>query len=70
MGERELRRLFEGGDFFEGPRFQAGRWWVSDFYRHMVLTIDDEGQEELVMEVEGQPSGLGWLPDGTLLVVR
>jgi sugar lactone lactonase YvrE len=69
MGERELRTLFEGGDFFEGPRFQAGLWWLSDFYRHVVVTIGDEGREDVVMEVEGQPSGLGWLPDGSMLVV-
>ena len=24
---------------------------------------------EHVLEVEGQPSGLGWMPDGSLLVV-
>jgi sugar lactone lactonase YvrE len=69
MGERTLTTLLEGGDFFEGPRFQSGRWWVSDFYRHRVLTVDADGREELVMEVEGQPSGLGWLPDGSMLVV-
>jgi sugar lactone lactonase YvrE len=27
------------------------------------------GLEECVFEVENQPSGLGWLPDGSLLVV-
>lgn len=69
MGERKLRTLFQGGDFFEGPRFQSGRWWVSDFYRRTVMAIDGDGREELVMEVEGQPSGLGWLPDGSMLVV-
>jgi sugar lactone lactonase YvrE len=69
MSERKLHTLVAGGDFFEGPRYRDGRWWVSDFYRHSVLTIDRDGHEELVMEVEGQPSGLGWLPDGSMLVV-
>ncbi|MEA2295842.1 MAG: hypothetical protein QOE86_3481 [Solirubrobacteraceae bacterium] len=69
MGERELRTLLEGGDFYEGPRFESGRWWVSDFYTHQVLAVGDDGAKEVVMEVEGQPSGLGWLPDGTMLVV-
>lgn len=69
MAERRLQRLSQGGDFFEAPRYQAGRWWLSDFYRHVVVTIDGEGREETVMEVEGQPSGLGWLPDGSMLVV-
>ena len=65
----ELRTLLEGGAFFEGPRWHDGRWWVSDFYRHLVLAIDPDGNAEEIMEVEGQPSGLGWLPDGSLLVV-
>jgi sugar lactone lactonase YvrE len=69
MAARALKTLLEGGSFFEGPRWHEGRWWVSDFYRHLVLAIDPGGQAEEVLEVEGQPSGLGWLPDGSLLVV-
>jgi sugar lactone lactonase YvrE len=69
MGARELRTLVEGGKFFEGPRWHEGRWWISDFYRQTVFTIDAGGREEAVMTVEGQPSGLGWMPDGSLLVV-
>jgi len=42
---------------------------VSDFYRHRVFTVDTRGREEVVMTVDGQPSGLGWMPDGSLLVV-
>jgi sugar lactone lactonase YvrE len=69
MGDRELRTLVDGGTFFEGPRWHEGRWWVSDFYRHEVRTVTVDGTEEVVLEVPGQPSGLGWLPDGSLLVV-
>jgi sugar lactone lactonase YvrE len=65
----ELAKLLEGGSFFESPRWHEGRWWVSDFYRHRVVTVSEDGREETVMEVEGQPSGMGWLPDGSLLVV-
>ena len=64
-----MRTLLEGGAFFESPRWHDGRWWVSDFYRHRVLTVTEDGREETVLEVEGQPSGLGWMPDGSLLVV-
>src|ERR1044072_3379502 len=69
MGARELRTLCEGGSYFEGPRWHEGRWWAADFYRHAVSPFDADGGEELVLEVEGQPSGLGWMPDGSLLVV-
>src|SRR3954451_21662662 len=66
---RALTTLFEGGTYFECPRWHDGRWWASDFYRHTVFTYDADGREEAVLEVEGQPSGLGWMPDGNLLVV-
>src|SRR3954447_17421261 len=69
MGGRELRTLLEGGAYFEGPRWHEGRWWVSDFYRRTVSTVTEDGQETIVMEVEGQPSGTGWTPDGSMLVV-
>jgi sugar lactone lactonase YvrE len=64
-----METLLEGGSFFESPRWHDGRWWVSDFYRHLVLTVTTDGRAEEVMTVEGQPSGLGWMPDGSLLVV-
>jgi sugar lactone lactonase YvrE len=64
-----LGTLLEGGAFFESPRWHDGRWWVSDFYRRAVFTVTTDGREEQVLEVEGQPSGLGWMPDGSLLVV-
>ena len=63
-------RLLDGGTFFEGPRWHDGRWWVSDFFRHVVLSFDTEGGEvREEASVPGQPSGLGWTPDGDLLIV-
>jgi len=67
--KRTLTTLFEGGNYFECPRWHEGRWWASDFYRHAVFSYDDGGGERLEVEVEAQPSGLGWLPDGDMLVV-
>jgi sugar lactone lactonase YvrE len=69
MSDRTITTLSDGGTFFEGPRWHDGRWWVSDFYRNGVFTVTPDGTEAQVLEVAGQPSGLGWLPDGTLLVV-
>ena len=61
--------LLRGGSFFEAPRWRDGRWWVSDFYRERVLAVAPDGQAEEVLHVPGRPSGLGWMPDGSLLVV-
>ena len=33
------------------------------------MTVDLDGKAETIVEVPGVPSGLGWLPDGRLLVV-
>jgi sugar lactone lactonase YvrE len=68
MTNRQFRTVFEGGSYFEGPRWHEGSWWVSDFYRHTVSTVTPDGAETVVLEVEGQPSGLGWMPDGALIV--
>jgi len=69
MASRQLRTVLSGGGFFEGPRWHDGTWWVSDFCRHQVSTVDADGTETVVVEVEQQPSGLDWLPDGSLVIV-
>ncbi|MBB5808555.1 sugar lactone lactonase YvrE [Saccharothrix ecbatanensis] len=63
--------LREGLRFGEGPRQGPdGRLFYSDFYAHEVRALDlATGDEEVVCTVPEQPSGLGWLPDGRLLVV-
>lgn len=58
----------EGLGFGEGPRWHDGKLWFSDFYRRAVFTLDPAGVETKVIDVPEQPSGLGWLPDGRLLV--
>ncbi|MBB3663830.1 sugar lactone lactonase YvrE [Prauserella sediminis] len=56
--------------FLESPRWHDGRIWVSDFYTHRVYSAaEDGGDLRVEAEVPQQPSGLGWLPDGRLLVV-
>jgi sugar lactone lactonase YvrE len=58
----------EGLTFGESPRWHEGRLWFSDFYRQRVFSLGDDGEREEHV-VDHQPSGLGWQPDGTLLVV-
>ncbi len=62
-------RLVEGLRFPEGPRWHEGRLWCSDQHDRKVLAIGMDGSVETIVEVPQCPSGLGWLPDGRLLVV-
>ena len=66
---RSIEVLKKGGGFFEAPRWRDDSWYVSDFYRAGVFAIDPDGSEREVMGGHGQPSGLGWLADGSMLVV-
>ena len=59
----------EGLYFGEGPRWHAGRLWFSDFYDHAVKSMGTSGDVRTEHTFDDQPSGLGWLPDGALLVV-
>ncbi|WP_219464940.1 SMP-30/gluconolactonase/LRE family protein [Nonomuraea rhizosphaerae] len=60
----------EGFHFLEAPRWRDGRLWFSDFYLHQVLSMREDGSDQRVeATVPEQPSGLGWLPDGRLLIV-
>lgn len=66
---RELSVVLDGYSYLECPRWRDGRLWVSDFYTNQVVATDGRGSAEVIAEVPGQPSGLGFLPDGRALIV-
>lgn len=55
--------------FPEAPRWHAGRLWFSDFGDRLVRAVDVDGAVTEVVRVPERPSGLGFLPDGNMLVV-
>jgi sugar lactone lactonase YvrE len=61
--------LLEDLAFPEGPRWHEGRLFFSDQHDHRVVAMEPNGKAETIVEVPQQPSGLGWLPDGRMLVV-
>ena len=65
----ETTILTEGLLFPEGPRWHEDKLWFSDMHDRWVRTVDLSGKKEQIVEVPASPSGLGWLPDGRLLVV-
>ena len=65
-----VHTLLDGLRFTEGPRWYDGALWFSDMHDHRVLRVTPDGAATTVAEVnDDEPSGLGWLPDGRLLVV-
>jgi len=59
----------KGLNFGEGLRWRDGRFWYSDFHQHRVSSAAPDGSVRVELEIDDRPSGLGWLPDGRLLVV-
>jgi sugar lactone lactonase YvrE len=66
----DLTLLVDGVDFGEGPRWHDGALWYSDFFQRSIFRVTPDGQRTAVhADLADRPSGLGWLPDGRLLVV-
>lgn len=65
-----MQTILDGLWFAEGPRWHHDRLWFSDMHGHRVVSTDLAGDLRVELEVpDDEPSGLGWLPDGRLLVV-
>jgi sugar lactone lactonase YvrE len=65
----EFKVLLDGLMFTEGPRWHDGKLFFSDMHAHKVMSVDLEGKAQTIVEVPTWPSGLGWLPDGRMLIV-
>lgn len=61
--------VIEGLGFPEDPRWHQDALWFSDMDARTVFRMDSDGALSRVVSVDGTPSGLGWLPEGALLVV-
>jgi sugar lactone lactonase YvrE len=66
---RATNELAGGLYFGEGPRWRDGRLWLSDFVDHAVKSVSPAGELRTEFEIDDQPSGLGWQPDGSMLIV-
>lgn len=59
--------FLDGLVYGEGPRWHGERLWFTDGLAGRVYSVGEAG--DLAVEVElARASGLGWLPDGTLVV--
>jgi sugar lactone lactonase YvrE len=64
-----METLLAGRAFLEGPRWHDGALFVSDMHGHEVLRVSGTGAAEVLATLDASPSGLGWLPDGSMLIV-
>jgi sugar lactone lactonase YvrE len=68
----DVQLLLDDLRFAEGPRWHDGKLWFSDIFARRVMTVDEDGRAEVVVQFENGelPSGLGFLPDGRLVVAN
>ena len=66
----KLRCVLDGGRYYEGPRWHAGRLWFVDCMARTLLSLSPSGACEQHAKFDDDTScGLGILPDGTLIVL-
>ncbi len=56
----------------ESPRWHRGRLWISDMWDHKVWSFGAGGEDRDLVWQFGpaeDPGGIGWLPDGSMIVV-
>ena len=52
-----------------GPCWRGDKLWLSDIHGCVIYTLGRDGKQEKVINVPGQPSSIGFLPDGIPLIV-
>ena len=65
----ETKVLLDELMFPEAPRWRDGWLWFTDQHARRIVRVDPQGKSETVATLDDLPGGLGWLPDGRLLVV-
>ena len=64
------KMLLDGGRYFEGPRWHAGRLWFVDCLNRTLLSLTPSGEcEQHARTDDDTPCGLGILPDGRIAVL-
>lgn len=69
MKQHPLTEFASGHQFLECLRWHDDALWASDFFAGSVLRFAADGTSTTVAEITGAPAGLGFLADGSTLVV-
>ena len=67
MADTEV--VLGGLRFPESPRWRDGALWFAEKRAGRVVRLDPSGDSSTAADVPGGPGGIGWLPDGRMLVV-
>jgi len=67
MKELEAELAADGFVLGEGPRWHESKLWFSDIFGETVYSFDEDTGLTVEARVD-RPSGLGWLPDGSMLI--
>ncbi|RVT91074.1 SMP-30/gluconolactonase/LRE family protein [Sphingomonas crocodyli] len=63
-----LTTLSEGMSFTECPRWRDGWLYFSDMYGRTVYRVNEAGVRETICTVDKRPGGLGFTPEGDMLI--
>lgn len=66
---RQFDVVADGFTFLHSPRWRDGKVWVTDDSAGCVVTVSAQGRVEEAFEVPQGAAGLGWMPDGRMLIV-
>jgi sugar lactone lactonase YvrE len=69
MLRRDVRSVLGRLWFPECPRWHRDELWFTDKHAYRVIRTTMDGDATMVAELAERPSGIGFLPDGRLLVV-
>jgi sugar lactone lactonase YvrE len=70
MTATRLTCALDGGRYFEGPRWHAGRLWFVDCMERTLLSLTPSGERQQHAKFDDDtPCGLGVLPDGSIVVL-
>jgi sugar lactone lactonase YvrE len=67
--KRTLKRLLDGGRYFEAPRWRDDRLWLVDCMARTLLSLTLAGKCEQHATFDDTPCGTGFLPDGRLIAL-
>jgi sugar lactone lactonase YvrE len=67
MKDLDATLVADGFRVGEGPRWHGDKLWFSDIFDEKIYSFHEDTGLTIEARLE-RPSGLGWLPDGSLLV--